>query len=328
MASILVTGGAGFIGSHLVDALLAEGHAVRVLDDLSTGRRANLDPRAELLTGCVTDAALVRRAAEDVAGIVHLAAIASVARSNEEWLRTHQVNQAGTVAVLEAARARRIPVVYASSAAIYGDQGEGAIAETARPAPMTAYGADKLGSELHAAVARGVHGVPTLGCRFFNVYGPRQDPASPYSGVIGIFAARIGAGQGLLVHGDGRQCRDFVYVADVVAHLRRGLALLQAEPAAPARVVNVCTGRATTILGLAEALMAVTGIRSEVRHGPARPGDIGSSLGDPSLARALLGIAAATSLEQGLTVTAHATMQGQLRALEQPADATAGVRAA
>jgi len=305
MSLFVVTGGAGFIGSHLADALLAAGHAVRVVDDLSTGTRGNLAPEVELVEGDVADAGLVRRALEGAAGVFHLAAIASVARSNEDWVGTHRTNLTGTVTVLDAARAAgRIPVAYASSAAIYGDQGEGPIEESAVPAPSTAYGADKLGSELHARVAFGVHGVPTLGFRFFNVYGPRQDPASPYSGVISIFAARIAAGQPLTLHGDGLQTRDFVYVADVVRHLVAGMAALRAAP--QAGVLNVCTGRATSVLALAEALARLDGRPLELRHGPARAGDIRASLGSPAAATAMLGLRAETTLEEGLRATVGA----------------------
>ena len=302
MSLHVVTGGAGFIGSHLSDALLAAGHQVRVVDDLSTGHRRNLDPRVELLVGDVADPALMAWALQGAAGVFHLAAIASVARSNEDWLGTHRANQTGTIAVLDAARQRgRIPVVYASSAAIYGDQGEGPIDEGAVPAPNTAYGADKLGSELHARVAFKVHGVPTLGFRFFNVFGPRQDPASPYSGVISIFAARIAAGQPLTLHGNGRQTRDFVYVADVVRHLLAGMAVLHAAP--QAGVLNVCTGRATSVAELAETLARIDGRPLAMGFGPARPGDIRASLGNPAAAAAGLGVRAETGLEAGLAAT-------------------------
>ncbi|MDN3567668.1 NAD-dependent epimerase/dehydratase family protein [Paeniroseomonas aquatica] len=305
MSLYVVTGGAGFIGSHLVDMLLAQGHAVRVLDDLSTGHRENLDARAELLVGDVADAALVRRAFEGADGVFHLAAIASVARSNQDWIGTHRTNLGGTVAVLDGARAAgAIPVVFASSAAIYGDQGEVMIDERAVPRPSTAYGADKLGSELHARVAFGVHGVPTLGCRFFNVFGPRQDPASPYSGVISIFAARIAAGLPLTLHGDGQQTRDFVYVEDVVRHLLAGMAVLQEAPQAV--VLNVCTGRATSILDLARTLARLDGRPLAMSFGQARAGDIRASLGHPGKATAMLGVRATKSLEAGLRVTARA----------------------
>ena len=302
MALYVVTGGAGFIGSHLCDALLAAGDTVRVLDDLSTGRRNNLDPRAELVVGDVADAGLATRVLAGAAGCFHLAAVASVARAHEDWLGTHRANQTGTIAVLDAARrVGPIPVVYASSAAIYGDQGAGPIGEDARPRPLSAYGADKLGSELHAAVAFGVHGVPTLGLRFFNVYGPRQDPASPYSGVISIFAARIAAGLPVTVHGDGLQTRDFVYVDDIVGHLLAAMRRLRTTP--EARVLNACTGRATTVLALAHALAEAAGCAGIVRFGPARPGDIGFSLGDPTSSRAVLRVTAATTLADGLART-------------------------
>jgi UDP-glucose 4-epimerase len=302
MSLYVVTGGAGFIGSHLADALLAGGHQVRVVDDLSTGHRRNLDVRVELLIGDVADPALMGRALQGAAGVFHLAAIASVARSNEDWLGTHRANQGGTITVLDAARRQGgIPVVYASSAAIYGDQGEGPIDEGAVPAPNTAYGADKLGSELHARVAFQVHGVPTMGFRFFNVFGPRQDPASPYSGVISIFAARIAAGQALTLHGDGLQTRDFVYVDDVVRHLRAGMEGLRATP--QASVFNVCTGRATSVLKLAQILARIDGRPLATRFGPARAGDIRASLGNPSAAAAVLGVRAKTGLETGLVAT-------------------------
>ena len=224
MGTYAITGGAGFIGSHLADALLAEGHAVRVLDDFSTGRQANLDPRCHAFTGDVADPAAVWQVLAGTDGCFHLAAIASVVRSAEAWLSTHRTNQTGTVTVLEAARDLGcLPVVYASSAAVYGNAGAQAMRENLPPQPLTAYGADKLGSELHARVGWLVHKVPTLGLRFFNVYGPRQDPSSPYSGVISIFARRLADGQAVEVHGTGEQTRDFIFVADVVAHLRAAM---------------------------------------------------------------------------------------------------------
>ena len=196
----LVTGGCGFIGSHLVDALLAQGDKVRVLDDLSTGRLANLAHGADLVRGSVTDAALVRRACEGVDGVFHLAAIASVTRCTEDWIGAHAVNLSGTVTVLDAARrGGQLPVVYASSAAVYGDTVADRLSERTPPAPKSAYGADKLGSELHAGVAQASFGVPTLGLRLFNVYGPRQDGSSPYSGAISAFCERLGRGASITI---------------------------------------------------------------------------------------------------------------------------------
>jgi UDP-glucose 4-epimerase len=302
VGGFLITGGAGFIGSHLADALLAAGNRVRVLDDFSTGRRANLDPRCEVVTGDVTDPATVRAALAGMRGCFHLAAIASVARGNEDWLGTHRINQTGTIAVLQAARdAGQLPVVYASSAAVYGDLGGQAAREALRPAPLTAYGADKLGSELHANVAWRVHGVPTFGLRFFNVYGPRQDAGSPYSGVVSIFAARIGAGAPLTIHGEGTQTRDFVFVADAVAHLIA--AMRRRMESGGAEVLNVCTGRGTSVLELAQVLARLHGRPPRLLHGPARAGDIARSVGDPAAAIESLGLAANTPLAEGLAAT-------------------------
>ena len=297
----LVTGGAGFIGSHLVDALLARGDGVRVLDDLSTGCRANLDPMAELVVGDVSDAATAREAAFGVNGCFHLAAIASVARGNEDWVGTHRVNLGGSVAVLDAARqAGRVPVVYASSAAVYGGL-EGVATEGSVTAPLSAYGADKLGSELHARAGFGVHGVSSVGMRFFNVYGPRQDPSSPYSGVISIFAAALTAGRGVTVHGDGHQSRDFVFVKDIVRFLLAAMDRASAIPGA--LVLNACTGRETSVRHLAETIGGLLQRRPAIVSGPARAGDVRRSVGDPARAEAVLGVSAHVSLTEGLEAT-------------------------
>jgi UDP-glucose 4-epimerase len=304
MPTYLVTGGCGFIGSHIADALLAAGHAVRILDDLSTGRRANKPRAAELTVGDVADPDAVAAAMRGVDGCFHLAAIASVERGNQDWLGTHRVNLGGTITVLDAARRARpdggpVPVIYASSAAVYGDNPALPLNEDAAPRPLSAYGADKLGCELHARVAGLVHAVPTTGLRFFNVYGPRQDPASPYSGVISIFCDRLRAGRGVTVFGDGGQTRDFVFVADVV----RALLTAMREVSCQARVFNVCTGRATSVADLARTIAEVLGVAPEIGFGPARPGDVRASLGDPAAARAALGFAAETTLRDGLAGT-------------------------
>ena len=300
MALYLVTGGAGFIGSHLVDALLARGDRVRVLDDLSTGKRENLAPAAELTVGDVADAGQVAAAMDGVDGCFHLAAIASVQLGNSDWRGTHRANLTGTITVFDAARRARpdrtVPVVYASSAAVYGDTAAMPLAETAPTRPLSAYGADKLGCELHARVAEHVHGVRTAGCRFFNVYGPRQDPGSPYSGVISIFFNRIGAGQGITIFGDGGQTRDFIYVGDVVQAL---LAAMRQERA-KAAIFNICTGRTTSLLQLAAAVGRIFGREPAIAFGETRVGDIRESLGDPALARSVLGFEARIALDEGL----------------------------
>lgn len=303
MSLYLVTGGCGFIGSHLADALVAAGHRVRILDDLSTGKRVNAPAAAEILVADVADLEAVRAAADGVDGIFHLAAVASVQRSNEDWLGTHRANQTGSICVFEAARRAKggapAPVVYASSAAVYGDNPHVPLVEDAETRPLTAYGADKLGSELHARVARLAHGVPTTGFRFFNIYGPRQDPHSPYSGVISIFAERALAGATVTIHGDGEQARDFVHVSDVVRFLR---AAMDRPPERP-DVFNVCTGIETSVKALARLITEAAGGRSAIAHGPPRPGDIRVSVGSPDKVRAAFGIAPETPLADGLAAT-------------------------
>jgi UDP-glucose 4-epimerase len=218
----LVTGGCGFIGSHLVDALCGRGHTVRILDDLSTENFAYKPPNVEFVRGDVAEPRIVLQAMRGVEGCFHLAAVASVERGNSDWLGTHRTNLTGTVAVFDAARRgnpkERIPVVFASSAAVYGGNPDIPLSEDATPRPLSAYGADKLGCELHGSVASHVHRVPTCGLRFFNVYGPRQDPTSPYSGVISIFCNRLKARRGITVYGDGHQTRDFIYVGGFTGH--------------------------------------------------------------------------------------------------------------
>ncbi|MFN0116052.1 MAG: NAD-dependent epimerase/dehydratase family protein [Paracoccaceae bacterium] len=302
MATYLVTGGCGFIGSHLCLALLEKGHGVHVLDDLSTGRESNLAPGASLQIGDIRDAAVVGRALHGVDGCFHLAAIASVERGSRDWLGTHHVNLGGFIQILEIARAQAtlgkpaIPVVYASSAAIYGDNPDVPLSEASIPRPLSAYGADKLGCELHARVAGAVHGVPTMGLRFFNVYGPRQDPRSPYSGVISIFCARLTRGEPIDVNGDGHQTRDFIHVSDVVAALIRGIAMAGTE----APVLNVCTGRPTSVLDLATTIAEACGTKAEIRHRPGRPGEIRHSLGDRRQLAHVLDVRSTTAIGPGI----------------------------
>ncbi len=300
MPSYLVTGGCGFIGSHLCRSLLRDGHQVRVIDDLSTGRRENLPAGVELFEGDIGDTYCLDAGLAGIDGCFHLAAIASVARGVTDWLGTHRVNLLGALQLFDAIAklpgGHRPPVVYASSAAVYGDVDTLPIEETMPKRPLSAYGADKYAMELHAGVATHVHGIPTVGVRFFNVYGPMQDPASPYSGVISIFCDRLSDGRPIEIFGDGAQTRDFVYVADAVAALRAAMHRL--PPGAPA--FNVCTGHATTIRALAQTIGALRGVRPELVFRPARGGDIRHSLGAPSRAVAALGLAPPTPLPIGL----------------------------
>ena len=303
MARYLVTGGCGFIGSHLVDALVAAGHDVRILDDLSTGKRANVPGIDDIVIGDVSDADVVASAMAGMDGCFHLAAIASVQRSNEEWALTHRVNLTGAVNVFDAARNANptgpVPVVYASSAAVYGDNPAVPLTENAEKRPLTAYGADKLGCEQHARVAGNVHGVPTTGFRFFNIYGPRQDPGSPYSGVISIFADRLASGKTAMIFGDGGQQRDFVYVGDCVRFVMAGMDRATTD----ADVFNVCTGAPSSLHDLIAALSAAGARDLNVEHGPARVGDIRDSFGDASRTTAAFDIRAEMPLRDGLAAT-------------------------
>jgi UDP-glucose 4-epimerase len=306
MARYLVTGGAGFIGSHLVDSLLDDGHAVRVLDDLSSGNRGNIPAAAEFLKADIADPDVLGLAFDGIDACFHLAAIASVERCNRDWLRTHQVNLTGTVNVFNAVRRlrrdREVPVVYASTAAVYGNSGGAPAAEEGCAAPLSAYGADKRACELHARAAGLTHRISTAGLRFFNVYGPRQDPRSPYSGVIAIFLDRLRRGEAVDIFGDGRQVRDFTYVADAVAALRR--AMTAASPSAP--LFNVCTGKGTTIRRLAETIADLCGTELVTDCRPARCAEVPISIGDPRLAAEKLGFRARANLLDGLSLTLKA----------------------
>ncbi len=301
MSHYLITGGAGFIGSHLADALLAAGHQVTIIDNLSTGTRANLPANAAFIEGDCGNPSLIAPLVHTVDGVFHLAAIASVQRSQEDWLATSRTNSLAAIALLEAIARRDsvIPFVYASSAAVYGNPDVPLVSEDTPTRPLTPYGADKCACELHAGAARHVFGIPTLGMRFFNVYGPRQDPHSPYSGVISIFMDRLRHGAPIAIYGDGEQTRDFIYVGDVVTHLLAAMALLhQRTPDQP--VLNVCSGHSVSINTLVATMVALLGSSSSVLHQDARAGDIRHSLGNPSQASGLLQQRANVSLSEGL----------------------------
>ena len=272
---VLITGGAGFIGSHLADALLAKGYSVRVLDDLSTGKRSNLqldDPRIELIEGDVADAALVAKVMVGCCAVAHLAAVASVQASVDDPVRTHQSNFIGTLNVCEAMRQAGVKrVLFASSAAIYGNNGEGqSIDEDTAKAPLTPYASDKLASEYYLDFYRRQHGLEPVVFRFFNIFGPRQDPSSPYSGVISIFSERAVKGLPITVFGDGEQTRDFVYVEDLVDLLVQAIE----APTLEVGAVNVGWNQATTLKQMLQALREVVGDLPPITYGPARSGDI------------------------------------------------------
>ncbi len=296
MKGFLVTGGCGFIGSHLVDSLLSDGYQVRVLDDLSTGQRENIANKCELFVGDITDSNLVRSCMKNMDGCFHLADIASVQESNKDWLRAHQVNLTGTINVFDASRKNKTPVVYASSAAVYGDNAEMPLKEGSVTRPLTAYGADKIASELHAQITSLVHGVPTTGMRFFNVYGPRQNSVDVYSGVISLFVERILEQKSLCIYGDGQQARDFIHVNDAVQFLRAAMNNVSRIPT----VFNVCTGELVTINQLAKMVKSISGLNVPIEHHASHRGDIRVSVGDPDYAKKMLAVTAVKPLVRGL----------------------------
>jgi UDP-glucose 4-epimerase len=316
---VAVTGGAGFIGSHTVDRLIEGGARVVVLDDFSTGRRENLarwadrgrhgfdgtEPALEIVTvdvshGIFAALAPLTRSYGPVTRIVHLAAQVSVVHSIANPLTDMRVNYGGTLHVLEYARTTGVDkVVFASSAAVYGDVDRFPVDEDVPTRPVSPYGIDKRASELALACYTSVHGVATTALRFFNVFGPRQDPSSPYSGVISIFADRARAGHALTVFGDGEQTRDFVYVADVA----RAIVTAVTSDRASGAVVNIGTGRETTVKQLATAVAAQCGGRSQVVHAAPRAGEIVRSVAAVDRARDLLGFSAEVAFEAGLGET-------------------------
>jgi len=305
VARYLVTGGAGFIGSNLVEALLARGASVRVLDDFSTGKRENLaslEGDLEVVEGDVRDYRAVRRAVEGVEAIFHEAALPSVARSIDDPVGSNDVNVRGTLQVILAARAAGVRrVVYASSSSVYGDAPNLPKAETMAPSPLSPYAVQKLAGELYARIALGLFGVEVLSLRYFNVFGPRQDPEGEYAAVIPRFALAALSGKSPTIFGDGRQSRDFTYVANVVeANLRA----LEAPREAVGEVFNVGSGERHTLLDLVRALGKIAG-RPEfaARHGPARAGDVRHSQASIEKARAILGYEPRVSFEEGLERT-------------------------
>jgi UDP-glucose 4-epimerase len=300
-APVLITGGAGFIGSHLTDALLAKGYAVRILDDLSTGKRSNLpldNPRVELIEGDVADASLVARAAMGCQAVAHLAAVASVQASVDDPVKTHQSNFIGTLNVCEAMRQAGIKrVVFASSAAVYGNNGEGqAITEDTPKAPLTPYASDKLAGEQYLDFYRRQHGFEPVVFRFFNIFGPRQDPSSPYSGVISIFAERAVKGLPIAVFGDGEQTRDFFYVQDLVDLVVQGIE----KPVVEEGAVNVGLNATTSLNELLAALADVVGNLPTVSYLPARSGDIKHSRASNQRLLARFDVPEPTPLKVGL----------------------------
>jgi len=303
MTTYLVTGGAGFIGSHVVERLVALGYRVRVLDDLSEGRRENLAAvwdRIEFIEGDLRDPEIVRRAVRDVDYVLHQAALRSVPRSVEDPMTTTAVNVLGTVNLLQAAREAGVRrVVFASSSSVYGETSELPLRESQPPRPISPYAVSKLAGEQYCAVFTKLYGMETVSLRYFNVFGPRQDPRSEYAAVIPRFILAALRGEPLEIHGDGLQSRDFTYVENVVeANLRAAT-----QPGIAGEVFNIGCGRRYSVLDVKAHLERILGRSLPARHTPPRKGDVRHTQADMSKAEAALGYRPLISFEEGLRRT-------------------------
>lgn len=299
----LVTGGAGFIGSHLVDALVAGGSQVTIIDNLSTGHHRNIEQHANriaFIEGDIRDADTLDRAIKGCDVVFHQAALVSVTESVQDPSYACEVNDLGTVRVLDAARQNGVRrVVMASSSAVYGDDPQMPKTERMKPCPLSPYAVQKLTGEYYASVFGGLYGLETVCLRYFNVFGPRQDPSSPYSGVISIFMTKAAAGTAPSIYGDGSQSRDFVFVKDVVdANM-----LAATHPSASGRIFNVGTGSAIRILDLWQLIGELSGTQIDPVFAPPRTGDIHESVADISEMEMTLGCRPQKELRQGLIET-------------------------
>lgn len=297
---VLVTGGAGFIGSHLVDALLEAGFVVRVLDDLSTGSESNLNRDAELICGSILDLAACDKACDGVGTVFHLAASVSVPASVSDPRESFETNALGTFNVLDSARRSGVSkVVYSSSSAVYGDSPELPKSEQMAPSPVSPYAAGKLAGEHVVTVYARSYGMETVSLRYFNVFGPRQRPDSPYAAAIPIFFDRILRGEELIVYGDGQQTRDFTYVDNVV---EANLLCLEAK-GLQGQVVNCACGEQISINELIAEIEKITGRSATIRNEPPRVGDVKFSVAACDLAEQLLGFRPRVAWRDGLRLT-------------------------
>lgn len=297
---VLITGGAGFIGSHLSDALLAQGYNVRILDNLSTGKLTNLQmghPALEFYEGDVAAPGVAQDAVKGCQAVIHLAAVASVQASVDDPVGTHQANFIATLNLCEAMRQEGISrVVYASSAAVYGETTSWVIDEDTPKAPLTPYASDKLAGEHYLDFYQRAHGLDPVVFRFFNIFGPRQDPSSPYSGVISIFCERAAKGLPITVFGDGEQTRDFFYVADLVKLLIQAVEM----PESPQIPINIGHNQSTSLNQILETLSTILNRPLDIGHEDARPGDIRHSCANNDLLIRLFRLTEPTSLSVGL----------------------------
>jgi nucleoside-diphosphate-sugar epimerase len=305
----LVTGGAGFIGSHLAAGLLARGYSVRILDDFSSGREGNLESiadRIQIVHGDAADPATVQDAVAGASVVFHEAAQPSVQRSVEDPVGAHRRNLEATLVLLDAARrAGTERFVFAGSSSAYGNDPEVPKQESMRPAPLSPYAAQKMASEHYCRAFAECYGLKTAVLRYFNVYGPRQDPRSPYSGVISLFATTLLAARAPKIYGDGEQTRDFVYVADVVA-ANLAAAEVAAERLTPGATFNVAGGRAISVNELFRVVRAAVGgaaARIDPQYEPARLGDVRHSVADLARARSVLDYRPSIELERGIAAT-------------------------
>jgi len=303
LALYLVTGGAGFIGSHLVEEIVRRGESVRVLDDLSTGRKENLSAvldKVDFHEGNICDPETLRRLFKGVDDVIHLAALSSVVRSVEDPVATTEVNLIGTLQVLLAARETHVKrVVMAASGAAYGDNPVLPRVETQMPDPLSPYALVKLAGEYYGKIFNRLFGLEFVALRFFNVFGPRQNPKSPYTGVMSKFITAYLSGKTPTIFGDGEQSRDFVYVANIVDATLRACE----KPGAVGKVINVGTGVGTTLNQTIKLLNHILGVQVQPQYGPPRLGDVKHSTADISLARAVLGYEPVVSFEDGLRRT-------------------------
>jgi UDP-N-acetylglucosamine/UDP-N-acetyl-alpha-D-glucosaminouronate 4-epimerase len=302
MAHYLVTGGAGFIGSHLAEELVRRGHRVRVVDSLITGKRRNLDhiPGVDFLEGDLAEMAVAERAVRGVDYVLHQAAIPSVPRSVNDPLTSNRANVTASLNILVAARDAKVKrLVYAGSSSAYGNTPTLPKREDMPTSPLSPYALQKLVSEQYCQMFTQLYGFETVTIRYFNVFGPRQDPSSPYSGVISLFSTALLEGRQPVIYGDGEQTRDFTYVANVVDGVLRACD----APKASGEVINVATGGRISLNALLEAMNRIVGTRLEPIYKEARAGDVRDSQADITKATALLGYEPTVSLEEGLQRT-------------------------